>query len=273
MQIHETAFIVSTYRSYHEDVSRDPYARLWNNSKTEALIPSIVETISPYEAILHSIRNRFFYEELKDFFTKNKGGTLINFGAGFSMYQFLLDKNVTTIEIDKRDILDFKKNKIEKWVNTGKLPQRRIEYLPVDFNTSSEDQIIKKIKPLINERPVFILLEGVLFFLSLAITNKLFRVFGHLQKTGDVLGSVSYTPDIESTDVYKRLLNYFDSHNDKNDSFNHQTLTHKFYENIDGYELITFKDEFTLLQKYAPQISVNSKYDILNEHLYLLKKI
>ena len=112
-----------------------------------------------------------------------------------------------------------------------------------------------------------------MFFLSLAITNKLFRVFGHLQKTGDVLGSVSYTPDIESTDVYKRLLNYFDSHNDKNDSFNHQTLTHKFYENIDGYELITFKDEFTLLQKYAPQISVNSKYDILNEHLYLLKKI
>ena len=154
MQIHETAFIVSTYRSYHEDVSKDPYAKLWNNSKTEALIPSIVENISPHEAILHSIRNRFFYEELTDFFAKNKKGTLINFGAGFSMYQFLLDKNITTIEIDKRDILDYKRNKIEKWINTGKLPQRKIEYLPVDFNTSSEDQIIKKIKPLINERPV-----------------------------------------------------------------------------------------------------------------------
>lgn len=272
MQIHETAFIVSTYRSYHVDISKDPYAKLWNNPQTEALIPSIVESISPYEAILHSIRNRFFYEELKGFFAKNNRGTLANFGAGFSMYQFLLDENVTTIEIDKRDILDYKKNKIEKWVKHGKLPERTIEYLPIDFNASSEDEIVKKIKPLLKTGPVFILLEGVLFFLSLEVTHKLFRVFSLLQQAGDVVGSVSYTPDIENTDVYKRLLNYFDSNNDKNESFNHQTLPHEFYENIIGYELLKSNDEFTLLQKYAPELGIKNKDEILNEHLYLLKK-
>ncbi|MFD2565216.1 class I SAM-dependent methyltransferase [Aquimarina rubra] len=272
MQIHETAFIISTYRSYHEDISKDTYAKLWNNARTEALIPGILNNISKEESILHSIRNRFFYERMKSFFEKNNGGTLINFGAGFSMYQFLLDDTVSTIEIDKKDIIDYKKQKVHLWTKEGKLPKRNIHYTSLDFNLDSEKEMIISLKKLIAEKPTFILLEGVLFFLNRKITNKLFRVFKQLQNPGDIVGSVSYLPEIEKTEVYKRLLNYFDSNNDTNDTFSHQTIPNSYYNQVEGYTLKEQADEYNLSKMYAPEFDIKNKDQILNEHLYLLER-
>ncbi|WP_271784082.1 class I SAM-dependent methyltransferase [Aquimarina algiphila] len=272
MQIHETAFVVSTYRSYFEEISKDIYAKLWNNEATDALIPSILESISKDEAILHSLRNRFFYERMISFFTENNGGTLINFGSGFSMYQFLINDNVSTIEIDQKDIIEYKKERIDDWINQGKLPRREIRYTAIDFNQSAEEEIIDTLQPLIKKRPVFILVEGVLFFLTSKTTDKLFRVFNRLQNQGGLVGSVSYLPEVKETSVYNRLLHYFDSNNNTNDSFNHQTITNSFYKNIEGYLLEEHIDEFELAKIYAPDNIIKSKTDILNENMYILRK-
>lgn len=272
MQIHETAFVISTYRSYYEDISKDIYAKLWNNPKTEALIPSILETISKDEAILHSIRNRFFYETLKLFFIKNSGGTLINFGAGFSMYQFLMEDNVTTIEIDKQDIIDYKKEKIDSWIRQGKLPYRKIQYSVIDFNQRTEKEIIETLRPLIKNKPIFILLEGVLFFLNQNTTNKLFNIFRELQNEGDLIGCVSYLPEVENTEVYKRLLNYFDSNNDTNEPFAHQTIPASYYKNLEGYLLKEHIDEFQLSKIYIKDSAIKNKTQILNENMYILER-
>ncbi|WP_299313860.1 class I SAM-dependent methyltransferase [uncultured Aquimarina sp.] len=272
MQIHETAFVVSTYRSQHEDVSKDIYAKLWNNPATEALIPDILKNVSEHESILHSIRNRFFYEQMKSFFNKNNGGTLINFGAGFSMYQFLLEDTISTIEIDKKEIIKYKKEYVDLWTEEMKLPKRDIQYLSLDFNLDTEEEMIASLKPLIKNKPIFILLEGVLFFLNQTVTNKIFRVFKNLQHEGDLVGSVSYVPEIEKTDIYKRLLNYFDSNNDTNDSFSHQTIPNSYYSNIKGYHLKEHENEFDLAGMYAPEFGINNKNQILNEHMYLLER-
>ena len=272
MQIHETAFIISTYRSYHEEVSKDVYAKFWNNPKTDILIPSILEGISKDEPILHSIRNRFFYEKMKSFFTKNDGGTLINFGAGFSMYQFLMEDNVTTIEIDKQDIIDFKKEKIDSWIQQGKLPYREIQYSAIDFNQRTEKEILKTLLPLIKNKPVFILLEGVLFFLDQNTTDRLFKVFKELQNPEDLVGSVSYLPEVKYTDVYNRLLKYFDSNNDTNDSFAHQTIPTSYYKNIEGYQLKEHIDEFQLSKTYISDSIFKDKTHILNENMYILER-
>ncbi|TPN84588.1 class I SAM-dependent methyltransferase [Aquimarina algicola] len=273
MQVHETAFIISTYRSYHEEISQDFYSKLWNNDATEALIPEILESVSQDEAVLHSLRNRFFYEQLSTFFKKNNGGTLINFGSGFSMYQFALDKNVTTIEIDKKDIITYKKEKVEYWTKLGKLPDRDIQYISIDFNTCSVEEVTNIIKPLVKKQPTFILLEGVLFFLNKETSLKLFRIFNTLQNKGDRIGSVSYLPEIENTEVYKRLLHYFDSNNDTNDSFNHQTIPNSFYGKIKEYTLKNHIDEFELAKIYAKEHSIISKDHILNENMYVLEKL
>lgn len=273
MKIHETAFIVSTYRSYHETISKDIYAKLWNNPATEALIPAILKNISVHESALHSIRNRFFYEQIKDFFSKNNGGTLINFGAGFSMYQFMLDDNVVTIEIDKKEIVDFKKKKVDSWTQEGKLPKRTILYESIDFNKNPEEEIVNRIKLLMHKKPTFILLEGVLFFLDRTTTDKLFSVFSGLQNHGDKVGSVSYLPEVENTEVYKRLLQYFDSNNDTNDSFSHQTIPNSYYKNINNYSLVDYADEYSLAKIYASESGITDKTQILNENLYILEKI
>ncbi|MDH7444580.1 class I SAM-dependent methyltransferase [Aquimarina sp. 2201CG14-23] len=272
MQIHETAFVVSTYRSHHEEVSKDIYAKLWNNPSTDNLIPEIIENISKHEAVLHSIRNRFFYEQMRSFFLANNGGTLINFGSGFSMYQFLLNENVRTIEIDKTDIVAYKKEKVDLWTNEGKLPKRDIQYVSIDFTAHSKEEIVSSLKPYIKQGPIFILLEGVLFFLDLDTTNTLFKVFKELQQTGDQVGSVSYLPDIENTEVYRRLLHYFDANNNTNDPFMHQTIPHNFYENINGYFLKKISDEFELSKIYAPNMDITDRKEILNENLYILQK-
>jgi len=273
MQIHDTAFIVSTYRSYHESVSKDIYAKLWNNAKTEAIIPEILDSVSTDESILHSLRNRFFHESLQSFFSKNKGGVLINFGAGFSMYQFLLGADVHTIEIDKKDIIEYKKNQIEVWTEEGKLPERNTTYISFDFNHDSEETMITELNRLINQQPIFIVLEGVLFFLDRKVTDKLFTVFKNIQSSGDVLGSVSYIPEIEHTDVYKRLLHYFDSHNNTNDSFAHQTIPTSYYTQIEGYRLVEHTDECKLSKLYTPNTPLEDPNEILNEHLYLLERV
>ncbi|MCK8521871.1 class I SAM-dependent methyltransferase [Aquimarina sp. D1M17] len=273
MQIHETAFVVSTYRSYHEEISKDVNARLWNNPATDALIPDIVKSISEHEALLHSLRNRYFHECMGAFFQKHNGGTLINFGSGFSMYQFAFDNNVNTVEIDKQDIVDYKKEKIDTWVSEGILPSRDIHYAAVDFNEGSVEDIVNELTPLIQKKPVFILIEGVFFFLSRKTTDKLFKIFEAIQKPGDLVGCVTYLPEVEQTDVYRRLLHYFDSNNDTNDSFNHQTIPHSYFQNIDGYRLQEHIDEFELSKKYAPDSGISDKTEILNETMYLLERI
>ncbi|GAA4277659.1 class I SAM-dependent methyltransferase [Aquimarina mytili] len=273
MQIHETAFAVSTYRSYHEDVSKDIYAKLWNNPATDALIPHILKSVSEHEAILHSLRNRFFYESMTSFFEKNNGGTLVNFGSGFSMYQFSFSKNVSTVEIDKKDIIDYKKEKIENWTREGKLPSRDIQYIAIDFNHSSVENIVDFLRPMIKTEPIFILIEGVFFFLDRKTTDKLFKVFSALQKPGDLVGCVTYLPEVENTEVYQRLLHYFDSNNDTNDSFNHQTIPHSYFQNIDQYALLEKTDEFELSKIYAPNCTIKDKTEILNETMYVLQKM
>ena len=272
MQIHETAFVVSTYRSFHEDISKDVYAKLWNNAATDALIPEILDSVSEHEAILHSVRNRFFYEKMQSFFDTKNGGTLINFGSGFSMYQFSLPESVNTIEIDKKDIIQYKKEKIDNWTTQGKLPKREIEYLAVDFNRRSAEEIVNAIRPLVKKTPTFILIEGVFFFLDRTTTDKLFQVFNLLQKPQDEVGCVTYLPEVENTSVYKRLLHYFDSHNDANDPFSHQTIPYFYFQDLEGYTISEATDEFELSKKYDANSRINNATEVLNETLFLLKR-
>lgn len=272
MQIHETAFVVSTYRSFYEDVSKDTYAKLWNNSATDALIPDILKSVSEHEAILHSLRNRFFYERMNSFFKEKKGGTLINFGSGFSMYQFSFDDDVSTIEIDKKDIVDYKKEKVDHWIKDNKLPHRDIRYTAIDFNKNSVDTMVSSLQSILKKEPTFILIEGVVFFLDRQTTNKLFEVFKRLQKPGDLVGVVTYLPQVENTKVYKRLLHYFDSHNDTGDSFMHQTIPDEYFHKIDGYQVKESTDEFEMAKIHAPTHKIKDRTEILNETMYILEK-
>jgi hypothetical protein len=116
-----------------------------------------------------------------------------------------------------------------------------------------------------------ILLEGVLFFLAAEDTYRLFDLFNSLQKKGDYVGSVSFTPHLEKEEVFGKLINFVESNLQKNHQFQYQTVPDTFYQNLDGYELLEHQDTLSLSQKYRPE-KVLPKSEVLNEHMYLLMK-
>ena len=271
IKIHETAFMTSTYRSRDEVLSKDIYAKLWNNEKTNQRIREYLTAVSKDEVFTHCLRNRYFFETVKRLFKEGKFEYLINFGCGFSMYPFLLDEELIHIEIDKKDIIEHKKECIENWVRKGSLPNRKIHYVTQDFNTENEE-FIEEINAVTRQKKSFILTEGVLFFLGKSDIDRLFKTFKTLQPYGGFVGSVSFIPEIENTKPFKRLIDFFEQQLVKNAQFNYQTLPTEFYRNLDGYELIEHEDYLSASTKFAPEKALENERDFLNEHLYLLNR-
>lgn len=271
IQIHETAFFTSSFRAFNEALSGDKYAKLWLNSKTSAWIQEYLTEVSSEETFTHCLRNRFFLDTIKDLVAYKNIEVLINFGSGFSMYPFLLDESLIHIEIDKPEIVNFKASKIEEWQNEKTLPKRELHFIGVDFSEDYKIKLLDKIQQIKGDKPCFILIEGVLFFLDKAETDGLFSFFNLLQKDGDYVGSASFQDDLKSSTAFKKLLRFLNMKVSKTSESDYLTLQDSYYKSLDSYKLIDHQDYFSLSKVYNN--TINLKPDlILNEHFYVLKK-
>ena len=271
IRVSDTAFVTCGFRRINENLSHDCYAKLWHNEKAEFILKDYLSNVSNEEVETHCIRNRFFLETINTLIEKNKIDVLINFGAGFSMYPFLVNKDILHIEIDKPEVVNYKKNTIKKWVAEGELPQRDIHYLGVDFSDNYKDDLIKKVKKLKGKKSCFILIEGVLFFLNRSETHKIFNLFEDIQSKNDFIGSVSYTEDVKETQAYDRLIAYSNKGLKDASKEGFQTIKDSYYENLNSYKLIDKQDYFTCSKLYQNTPKLNPT-DILNEHFYILQK-
>ncbi|WP_297693706.1 class I SAM-dependent methyltransferase [uncultured Eudoraea sp.] len=271
INIHETAFVTASFRMGDVALSKDRYAYLWSKSSIDIHAERYSTAVSSYEPYAHCLRNRYFYDTINELMNKNKIEVLINFGCGFSMYPYLLENSLDYIEIDKSDVVTHKKEMTTKWEREGKLPRRKITYLEADFNLRSQDKLYEQVIALKNGRKSFILLEGVLFFLSKDDTKRLFKLFDRIQEPDEYLGSVSFLPQLEKQLVFKKLIDYVESNLEKNKRFQYQTVAEKFYRNLKNYELMNHEDTFSLSARYEPKRFL-PKEEVLNEHMYLLKK-
>ena len=271
IEIHETAFVTSTFRSFNEKLSQDHFAKLWHNTKTEQWIEAYLKQVSSEETYTHCIRNRYFLEEIKKLVAINKIEVLINFGCGFSMYPFLLDKKLINIEIDKPEIINYKKRKIENWHKNNILPKRDIHFIGVDFSKNYKQELLSQIFSIKNNKPCFILIEGVLFFLTRKETDSLFDFFSTIQNQGDFVGSASFQETIKKTLVFKKLLIFFNQKVSKTNANDYQTIPNEYYQSKTAYKLMDHQDYFSLSEKYDNTIRSNKEL-ILNENFYVLKK-
>jgi len=269
VDVHETAFVTSTFRSFNEELSGDPFSRLWNNKKTDKWIQSYLSAVSQEEPLTHCVRNRYFLDQIRQLHGNNKVQVLINFGCGFSMYPFLFPEEMVHIEIDKPEIVEHKQNQINQWYSQGLLPKREIHYISADFNSEFEQDVLSKIKNLTNDSSSFILIEGVLFFLNASKTAKLFNLFSLSQNKGDYIGSVSYDATVLKTPVFKRLKDFF--HQQRIENLECQVVEDSFYQHLPEYKLLNKENYFTLstVYNYQPESSVD---DILKENFYILQK-
>jgi len=271
IEIHETAFVTATYRASNEELSKDMYSNYWKNPKTDKWVSNYVKKVSIEEPYVHCLRNRFFYETISELIEKKQIEVLINFGCGFSMYPFLFDENLINIEIDQKDLIDYKKNQIQDWIQKGKLPRRKIHYLSKDFNLQ-KDELETEIMKIIEGKTSFVLLEGVIFFLSKKSTNELIELISRIQMKESYFGSVSFLDTISDTACFKRLVKFCKEEVILNNEFEYLTLPTKYYEKISGYELITHEDYVSLSKKYSPENEIVRGDLILNENMYILKR-
>lgn len=269
--IHETAFVTAAFRAGDTGISKDHYAHLWANESIEEHAVRYSSTVSAYEPYAHCLRNRYFYDTLVDLIDHDEVEVLINFGCGFSMYPYLLNKDLIYIEIDKLDVITHKHQKITEWQEQGLLPYREVHYIAADFNMPSMEDLYHQIVPLKENKRSFILLEGVLFFLGKEDTNRLFNLFERLQGPDEYLASVSFQPQLEKSKVFHKLIEFVESNLEKNQQFQYQTVKDGYYKNRRGYKLIDHQDTFSLSAYYDPG-RVLPNEEVLNEHMYLLKR-
>jgi O-methyltransferase involved in polyketide biosynthesis len=166
--------------------------------------------------------------------------------------------------------ISFKKEKLNSWQSSGILPKREIEFLSADFNTEYEKTLKKQLKKITKDKKIFILLEGVLFFINRDDTNKLFSLFSDIQRNGEYVGSVSFQKAIEEKPAFKKLERFTEERLDFNEKFCYQTVEDSYYESLDDYQLIEHQDTITLNNKYGGK-ELNSE-ELLDEHMYILKR-
>lgn len=271
IEVHETAFVTSTFRSFNEDLSKDYYAKLWNNPKTEKWIHDYLKKVSSEETFTHCLRNRYFLDQINTAVIQHDVKVLINFGCGFSMYPFLLGDKVINVEIDKPEIIEYKKTKIEEWQSNGILPKRNIHFIGVDFSENYEQNLRFQINAIKDHQKCFILIEGVLFFLDREQTDNLFHFFDSIQNSGDYIGSASFQESLKNTIAFKKLMTFFGKKVLKTNEIDYQTIEDEFYHNQKGYLLTDHQDYFSISKSYKHKIQLEREL-ILNENFYIIKK-
>lgn len=271
IQIHETAFVTSAFRAFDENLSQDNFAKLWKNPKTEQWTEQYLNQVSSEEIYTHCLRNRYFLDKINDLVQNNEIEVLINFGSGFSMYPFLLSEKLINIEIDKPEIVDFKKLKVTHWQKENVLPKRNIHFIGVDFSKDYKNMLLNQISSIKSNKSSFILIEGVLFFLNKRDTDELFEFFNMIQQRNDYIGSASFQKTLKQTKAFKNLLHFFNQKVSKTNESDYQTVEDEYYTSRKHYTLIDHQDYFSLSKTYGNRIKL-TKDLILNENFYLLKK-
>jgi len=271
ISIFETAFVTADFRALDVALSKDTYAHLWPTKRTQEYRKEYVAEVSDHEPFAHCLRNRFFLDAVAQLYQKGEIAILINFGCGFSMYPFLLPQSLEHIEIDMPNSIAFKKEKIRHWQEKGILPPRKVSFLAADFNTDYATDLKQKILMIKGNKKCFILLEGVLFFIDGRDTQVLFQLFRELQHSNEYIGSVSFPKETEQSMVFEKLSKFASKRLNANEKFEYQTIEDDFYEHPPGYDLIEHQHTLSLATSYVSTIQPDAQ-EVLNEHLYILKK-
>ena len=177
---------------------------------------------------------------------------------------------IKDIAIEK-EIINYKKTKIKEWQEKNVLPERNIHFIGVDFSKNYKQGLFSKIQSIKGNKSTFILIEGVLFFLTREETNDLFNFFDTIQTSDDYIGSASFQETIKDTKAFQNLLDFFNKKVSKTTESDYQTIENQYYKSKENYKLIDHQDYFSLSKKYGNNIN-QSKELILNENFYLLKK-
>lgn len=207
-----TAFVVNVSRFEKVMLSKDIYAHLWITDEARELYSRVQSEVYPYDDLFISLRHRFFYEKQKEFIKTHNNPAIINIGSGFTNYPFLLEGKFEYVEVDLENIIYYKKERIEKFIQEAIIPFRDVYYYPIDLrNVIDREYLRSKLNGAIaSSNRSLIIMEGLTFFLDENTLDYLFKTLGSIQKKGSEIIFDFWKPDAMTYPVLQKLKTFLE---------------------------------------------------------------
>jgi O-methyltransferase involved in polyketide biosynthesis len=208
-----TAFVVNVSRSEKVMLSKDIYAHLWITDAARDYYKQLQENVYTYDDLFISLRHRFFFEKQKEFIKTHSNPAIINIGSGFTNYPFLLEGKFEYIEVDLENIIYYKKERIEKFIQEAIIPFRDVYYYPIDLrNVIDREYLRSKLNGAVaSSNRSMIIMEGLTFFLDENTLDYLFKTLGSIQKKGSEIVFDFWKPDSMTYPVLQKLKTYLEN--------------------------------------------------------------
>src|SRR5262245_47458629 len=207
-----TAFVVNLSRARQVTISGDTYAHLWVTPDTYAAWEELAREVYPHDDVSLALRNRFYLTRLRDFVATHAAldtaPTFVNLGAGFTSYPQLVDQRCRSVEVDLPSIVVTKQARVTAWVASGVLPRRDVTFFPADLMRAADLDRLETALATWCRGPSFVLLEGLVYYLSRPVLDRLFDMLARAQQPGSGVAFEYWPTDADRYAVYRRLADW-----------------------------------------------------------------
>lgn len=167
--VEATAYLVNESRARRPELARDPFAAAWmpdgERPAVRGLWDKFAEVVYEHDDLVVSLRGRYIADTLRGALGKDPDTVLVNCGAGFSSYPWLLPFTAA-LEVDLPDLARAKRRRVAELVASGILPERDVRHHAVDLNSpSARHELTLRVNEFAAGRPVAYVAEGVVFYL------------------------------------------------------------------------------------------------------------
>ena len=269
-----TAFVVNVSRSEKVMLSKDIYAHHWITEEARHLYSQLGRQVYMHDDTFISSRHRYFFEKQKEFIKTHNNPVIINIGSGFTNYPYLLEGEFSYIEVDLPNIIEFKKDAIQKFRREGFIPDREVFYYPLDLRNATDREYLRtKIFGAVSAPSrSMIIMEGLTFFLDKETLDILFDLFSSVQNEGSEIVFDYWKHDALDFPVLQKLKSYLEN------NFGYQNQSYflfdkDYIETKKSYVISETKQIHEIETKYAGTHILENKANVIPANLCTLVKL
>ena len=211
--VESTAYLVNESRARRPHLSRDPLARWWippaKRAEVQELWEGFASAVTPHDDVVVALRCRSVCEMLTRVSVRHSDAVLVSVGAGFTSYPWL-SAVAASLEVDLPANVAVKSRRRAQLLAQGVLSSVDSTLHGLDITESgSAEELYELSLRIAKERPVVVLIEGLLYYLDERICRSLFDL---IHRLGDqvVAAAVTYWPSgTEQHPVLQRQRSWF----------------------------------------------------------------